>query len=110
MVSTAALAVPNVTEPENYMDIDVEEEETMVTMVIMDDIVMGPTHCAFDNCTTAFLNACGHGESFCCVIKLNFGIAVMFGIVRITVLMALKPVKSTTMSGISIHSQEPNQV
>ncbi|KAF8808343.1 hypothetical protein BYT27DRAFT_7222938 [Phlegmacium glaucopus] len=36
----------------------------MVKMIIMDVIVMGPTHCAFDNCTRALLNACGQGESF----------------------------------------------
>jgi len=47
---------------------------------------------------------------FVVFIKLNLGIAVVFEVVRITELMALKPVKSTAMSGISIHSQEPNQV
>ena len=27
--------------------------------------LMGPTHCAFDNCTRPLSNACGQGESFC---------------------------------------------
>ena len=73
LVPAAALAVPNVTEPEDHMNVDIEDEKkTMVTMVIMDGIVMGPTHCGFDNCTTALLNACGHGESFCRVHKTEF--------------------------------------
>jgi len=75
LVPAAALAVPNVTEPEDHMNVDIEDEKkTMVTMVIMNSIVMGPTHCAFDSCTTALLNAHGHGESFCRVHKTEFRI------------------------------------
>lgn len=35
-------------------------------------LVMGPTHCAFDGCTGAFANACGHGESFCIIHRTQF--------------------------------------
>ena len=55
-----------------------------VKMVVLDGIVMGPTHCAFDGCTAALANACGgslclHHENVlgnrCCVCDcLNFQI------------------------------------
>ena len=41
------------------------KQPAMVNMVVIDGIVMGPTHCAFDNCTKPLTNACGTGESFC---------------------------------------------
>jgi hypothetical protein len=37
-------------------------------MVVMDGIVMGPTH----GCTGALANACGHGESFCTIHRNQF--------------------------------------
>ena len=47
------------------MDVDVETQKRMVKMVVMDGIVMGPTHRAFDNCTKPLANACSRGDSFC---------------------------------------------
>ena len=47
------------------MDVDVETQKRMVKMVVMDGIVMGPTHCAFDNCTRPLANARSRGDSFC---------------------------------------------
>jgi len=82
----------------------------MVKMIIMDGIVMGPTHCAFDNCTGPLSNARGHGESFCRVHKLNFEISVVCRIARTIELIALKPVSNTIMNDINIHSQEQHQV
>ncbi|KAF8803179.1 hypothetical protein BYT27DRAFT_7110693, partial [Phlegmacium glaucopus] len=34
-----------------------------IKMIVIDGIVMGPVHCAADNCTADFLNA--HGEALC---------------------------------------------
>ena len=36
---------------------DIEVDHADVTMHVVDGIVMGPTHCAFDNCESALLNA-----------------------------------------------------
>jgi len=33
------------------------EEASPVTLVVMDGVVMGPTHCAFDNCIEELQNA-----------------------------------------------------
>jgi len=41
-------------------------------MVVMDGIVMGPTHCAFGNCTGALAYAHEQGESFCKVHRTQF--------------------------------------
>ncbi len=57
-------------DPDDHMDIDIEDKNAMVKIVIMDGIVMGPTHCAFDNCTGPLSNA--HGESLCHVHKTEF--------------------------------------
>jgi hypothetical protein len=73
LVAAAASAMENFREPDDHMDIDVEAQRSMVKMVIMDGIVMGPTHCAFDNCIRALSNARGHGESFCHVHRTEFG-------------------------------------
>jgi hypothetical protein len=40
------------------------EEANPVTLVVMDGVVMGPTHCAFDDCTEELQNA--WGGSFLC--------------------------------------------
>jgi len=42
-----------------------------VKMVIMDGIVMGPAHCAANNCTAELLSACG--EAFCPTHVTQFG-------------------------------------
>ena len=57
---------------DDAMDVDVENEKGVVKMVVMDGIVMGPTHCAFDGCTGALANAHGHGESFCIIHRTQF--------------------------------------
>jgi hypothetical protein len=33
------------------------EEASPVTLVVMDGVVMGPTHCAFDDCIEELQNA-----------------------------------------------------
>ncbi|TFK31826.1 hypothetical protein BDQ12DRAFT_701426 [Crucibulum laeve] len=46
-------------EAENGMDIDnnsSECEDSLVKMVVLDGIVMGPTHCAFENCIQSIAN------------------------------------------------------
>jgi hypothetical protein len=58
--------------PGDDMDVDVETQKCMVKMVVMDGIVMGPTYCAFDNCTGPLANACGPGESFCSTHRSEF--------------------------------------
>ncbi|KAF8869578.1 hypothetical protein BD779DRAFT_1614391 [Infundibulicybe gibba] len=40
-------------------------------MVVLDGIVMGPTHCAYDNCTLDLTNACG--GSFCAYHENLYG-------------------------------------
>ncbi|KAF8799935.1 hypothetical protein BYT27DRAFT_7315101, partial [Phlegmacium glaucopus] len=42
-----------------------------VKMIVIDGIVMGPTHCAADNCTADLLNA--RGEAFCATHVTEFG-------------------------------------
>jgi hypothetical protein len=47
-------AVQARSDAENAMDIDQipsPSEETPVKMIVIDGTVMGPTHCAFDDCT-----------------------------------------------------------
>ena len=53
--------------PINDMNIDTED----VKMVVLDGIVMGPMHCAFDDCTADLANACG--GVFCSHHKIVFG-------------------------------------
>jgi uncharacterized Zn finger protein (UPF0148 family) len=42
-----------------------------VKMVVLDGIVMGPTHCAFPNCTATLLNA--RGGVFCALHETEYG-------------------------------------
>ena len=44
-------------------------------MVVVDGIVMGPTHCAFPNCDDSLDNA--RGESFCTDHKLECYVYVL---------------------------------
>ena len=46
-----------------------------VKMVVMDGVVMGPVHCAANNCTADLLNA--RGEAFCAAHVTNLEINVM---------------------------------
>jgi CxC5 like cysteine cluster associated with KDZ transposases/CxC6 like cysteine cluster associated with KDZ transposases len=52
---------------ENDMDID----HAPVKMVVLDGIVMGPQHCAYDNCTSDLANA--RGGSFCAFHENQWG-------------------------------------
>jgi len=61
----AAAEQQNLAESDDLMDVDIGNQPAMVNMVVMDGIIMGPTHCAFDNCTRPLSNAHGKGESFC---------------------------------------------
>jgi len=63
--AAAAEEQQNLAESDDLMDVDIGNQPAMVNMVVMDGIVMGPTHCAFDNCTRPLSNAHGKGESFC---------------------------------------------
>ena len=48
-----------------------ENEPAVVKLVVMDGIVMGPWHCAFDNCTRDLANS--QGAVFCSVHDIQFG-------------------------------------
>ena len=63
--AAAAEELQNLVESDDPMDVDTGNQPAMVNMVVIDGIVMGPTHCAFDNCTKPLTNAHGKGVSFC---------------------------------------------
>ena len=50
-------------EAENAMVVDrspsPDEEPSPVKLVVIDGVVMAPTHCAYDDCTQGLQNACG---------------------------------------------------
>ena len=58
---------PPTDETSNDMDVD----QADVTMHVVDGIVMGPTHCAFQNCESDLLNA--RGGSFCAIHETAYG-------------------------------------
>ncbi len=58
---------PSANENSDNMDID----QADVTMHIVDGIVMGPTHCAFQTCESDLLNA--RGGSFCAIHEREYG-------------------------------------
>ena len=62
----------NLAESDDPMDVDMGNQPAMVNMVVIDGIVMGPTHCAFDNCHKPLSNARGKGESFCQIHERQF--------------------------------------
>ena len=62
----------NLAESDDPMDVDMGNQPAMVNMVVIDGIVMGPTHCAFDNCHKPLSNAHGKGESFCQIHERQF--------------------------------------
>ena len=70
---TKSYCKPQPMEDEDNMDVDesIEEATSPVKMVVIDGIVMGPMHCAFDNCTAPLANA--RGESLCGHHQLQFG-------------------------------------
>jgi hypothetical protein len=50
---------------------NMEEDHAPVKMVVLDGIVMGPTHCAFDNCIADLDNS--RGGAFCTNHEVQFG-------------------------------------
>ena len=58
-------------ESENSDLDDMEIDHADVTMHVVDGIVMGPTHCAFNNCESELINACG--GSFCAIHEGTYG-------------------------------------
>jgi len=70
---TSSYCKPQPAEEDN-MEVDdesIEETTSPVKMVVLDGIVMGPMHCAFDNCTAPLANT--RGESLCGHHQLQFG-------------------------------------
>jgi len=57
--------------PENENPDDMNVDPADVTMHVVDGIVMGPTHCAFNNCESELLNA--RGGSFCPIHERAYG-------------------------------------
>jgi hypothetical protein len=57
--------------PENVNPDAMEIDHADVTMHVVDGIVMVPTHCAFNNCESEFLNA--RGGSFCATHEGAYG-------------------------------------
>jgi len=50
---------------------EIEEDRPLVKMVVLDGIVMGPTHCGYDGCTSDLMNA--RGGAFCPFHETEFG-------------------------------------
>ena len=57
--------------PENENLDDMEIDHADVTMRVVDGIVMGPTHCAFNKCESDLVNA--RGGSFCAIHEGAYG-------------------------------------
>jgi len=57
--------------PENENSDNMDIDQADVTMHVVDGIVMGPTHCAFQNCESDLLNA--QGGSFCAIHEREYG-------------------------------------
>ena len=49
----------------------IEEDRASVKMVVLDGIVMGPTHCAYNGCTSDLINA--RGGAFCPFHETQYG-------------------------------------
>ena len=76
------------------------EEASPVSLVVMDGVVMGPTHCAFDNCIEELQNA--QGGFFVQDMKLHMVIYVACVIVTDQKLLLATPVQFTKIVGASI--------
>ena len=61
----------NLVPRENMQNELTENESAEVKLVVMDGIVMGPQHCAFDNCTADLMNF--RGGAFCSVHEIQYG-------------------------------------
>ena len=55
-----------------HANVEESEEYAPVKLVVMDGIVMGPTHCAYDNCTANLANA--RGGAFCPYHEIEYGL------------------------------------
>ncbi|KAF8869925.1 hypothetical protein BD779DRAFT_1396577, partial [Infundibulicybe gibba] len=53
------------------VDADMDVDYAAVKMVVMDGIVMGPTHCAYDDCTQDLDNS--RGGAFCAYHNIYYG-------------------------------------
>ena len=62
-VQDAAQARHNAQHAMDVDQISSPVEESPVKLVVLDGVVMGPTHCAYDNCTDSLKNA--RGGVFC---------------------------------------------
>jgi uncharacterized Zn finger protein (UPF0148 family) len=49
----------------------IEQNHAFVKMIVLDGIVMGPTHCAYGNCTSDLINA--RGGAFCPFHETQYG-------------------------------------
>jgi uncharacterized Zn finger protein (UPF0148 family) len=49
----------------------IEEDRASVKMIVLDGIVMGPTHCAYNGCTSDLINA--RGGAFCPFHETQYG-------------------------------------
>jgi len=63
---------PNIAHQERIEVDHVGIDPAPVKMVVLDGIVMGPQHCAFDNCTASLANSCG--GVFCSVHQTEYGV------------------------------------
>jgi hypothetical protein len=61
----------NLVPRENVQNDVMENEPAVVKLVVMDGIVMGPRHCAFDNCTGDLENT--QSGVFCSVHNIQYG-------------------------------------
>ncbi|KAJ3494541.1 hypothetical protein NLJ89_g10785 [Agrocybe chaxingu] len=57
--------------PQPGEDLDEDDEQLPVNMIVVDGIVVGPTHCAFEDCTNELANA--RGDPFCIMHEIAYG-------------------------------------
>src|SRR6202453_4157386 len=103
----AQLAAQARSNADDAMDVDESsqsssssEEASPVTLVVMDGVVMGPTHCAFDNCIEELKNA--RGVFFVHGMKLHMVICVACMIVTDQRLLLPTPVQFIKIVGVSM--------
>jgi len=66
------LNAQNALQAENIQVDHSTTEPAPVKMIVMDGIVMGAQHCAFDDCTASLVNS--HGGVFCAVHNTEYGV------------------------------------
>jgi hypothetical protein len=67
----AAQAQSDAQQNQAASDMNIDENVAPVKMIVMDGIVMGPTHCAYDNCTSELANA--RSGMFCTFHDSQYG-------------------------------------